>query len=359
VDDPPLYYWDYLRLDQLLGCQDLESARRGELARDEMMFIVTHQAFELWFKQILWELDAVNERMGQDIVPEREMGQVVAGLRRIVTIQRLLGDQLEVLETMTPLDFLDFRDLLIPASGFQSVQFRLIENRLGLRRRLKIKGSPYTSVLRPEHVEMLDRSEHEPSLLDHVERWLERIPFLRFGSFDFWQAYRDAAEQMLARERRTIQMHPNLDERARAEQLAQFEETAETFEALFDAEQYERLRARGKRRLSYQAFLAALLITLYRDEPILQLPFRLLTGLVDVDEGFTTWRHRHALLAHRMIGDKIGTGGTSGHSYLEAATQKHRVFADLFDLPTFLLPRKALPKLPPQVAEQMSFRYTP
>lgn len=100
----PLYYWDYLQLEQLLGAQQPASARRGEPAHDELLFIVVHQAFELWFKQILFELDAVLEVMAAATVPEKEMGQVVARLGRITVIQRLLLDQIDVLETMTPLD---------------------------------------------------------------------------------------------------------------------------------------------------------------------------------------------------------------------------------------------------------------
>jgi len=82
-------------------------------------------------------------------------------------------------------------------------------------------------------------------------------------------------------------------------------------------------------------------------------------GLVDVDEGFSAWRQRHALLAHRMIGGRIGTGGTSGHEYLEAAASKHHVFHDLLDLPTFFIPRTALPALPAEVQTQLDFRYRP
>lgn len=355
----PLYYWDYLQLGQLLGCQRLSSARRGEPAHDELLFIVVHQAFELWFKQILFELDTVLEVMGAATVPEKEMGQVVARLGRITIIQRLLLDQIDVLETMTPLDFLDFRDELIPASGFQSVQFRLIENRLGLRppHRLSIKGSPYLRVLSDEHARWVEASQQQPSLLDHVDRWLQRTPFLHFGDYDFWRSYQHAVEQVLAQERAVIEGHPNLDDHGRAEQLATLEQTVANFAAVFDRDRYAELLTRGKRRLSHQAFHAALLINLYRDEPIFQLPFRLLTALIDIDEGFTAWRYRHALLAHRMIGGRIGTGGTAGHAYLEAAARKHRVFSDLFDLPTFLVPRSALPALPPEVAEQMGFRY--
>ena len=354
--EDPLYYWDYLELDALLSAQKPKSD-----AHDEMLFIVVHQAFELWFKQVLVELDAILAAMGKETVAEKDMGRVLSHLDRITVIQRLLTAQVDVLETMTPLDFLDFRDLLIPASGFQSVQFRLVENRLGLaaRHRLRIKGSPYTSVLSAEHRALLEASEAEPSLADLVERWLERTPFLSMEGFDFWTAYRRAVDDMLARDRRVIETHPSLDDAARAEQIATFEHTVAGFTALFEPDAWDDLVAKGKRRLSHRAFSAALLINLYRDEPIFQLPFRFLTTLVDIDEAFTTWRHRHALLAHRMIGSRIGTGGTAGHEYLEAAARRHRVFTDLFDLPTFLIPRSALPPLPPKVAQEMGFRWGP
>jgi tryptophan 2,3-dioxygenase len=356
VAKEPVYYWSYLHLDELLSAQVPLS---DPVAHDEVLFIVVHQAFELWFKQILFELDAVLAVMGQDVVAEKDMGEVVARLMRITKIQRILTDQIEVLETMTPLDFLEFRDVLIPASGFQSVQFRFIENKLGLDRghRLKIKGMPYTSVLSEEHATAIDASEREPSLHDHLERWLRRTPFLSFGGFDFWRAYREAVADMMARDRAVVESHPQLDEEGRAAALAEFEATMASFEAAFDANKWAELVRAGKRRLSHRAFLAALLINLYRDEPIFQLPFRFLTTLVDIDEGFTAWRQRHALLAHRMIGGRIGTGGTSGHEYLAAAARRHHVFTDLFDLPTFFIPRSALPPLPPEVAEQMGFRY--
>ena len=127
------YYADYLRLDALLAQQVPESDRAGSPARDEMLFIIVHQAYELWFKLILHELDRIQEDFGREVVEDDSLGRVVHGLERIKEILKLLVHQLDVLETMTPLDFLDFRDLLSPASGFQSVQFRLIEMRLGLR----------------------------------------------------------------------------------------------------------------------------------------------------------------------------------------------------------------------------------
>jgi tryptophan 2,3-dioxygenase len=359
AEEKPIYYADYLQLERLLDTQHPVSTQRGHPAHDEMLFIIVHQAFELWFKQILHELDAVMRMMGAETVAEKDIGRAVHALRRINEIQRLLIEQLAVLETMTPLDFLDFRDDLVPASGFQSVQFRLIENRLGLtpRHRLKIKGAAYTDVMSSAHAEQVHATESEPSLLDHVNGWLERTPFLQFGDFDFWQAYREAVGQMLERDRRVVATHPNIDAEERAVQLARFDDMTTTFEALFDRDRWDELRAQGRRRLSHQAILAALLINLYRDEPILTLPFRFLTGLVDIDEGFTAWRQRHALMAHRMIGGRIGTGGTSGHEYLEAAARRHRIFQDLFDLPTFFIPRSSLPPLPARVREQLDFRY--
>ena len=140
----PLYYADYIQLDRLLGSQQLQSALHGRPAHDEMLFIIVHQTYELWFKQILWELDAVLAAFRSSPVPEEEVGHAVLHCGRIVEIQRVLIQQVDVLETMTPLDFLDFRDDLIPASGFQSVQFRLLENKLGMRRqdRLQVQGCP-------------------------------------------------------------------------------------------------------------------------------------------------------------------------------------------------------------------------
>ena len=127
-------YRDYLNLDSLLKSQKLISEKRGEKAHDEMLFIVSHQVYELWFKQILYEIDSVFEIFDMELVDESQIGTAVSRLHRINEIIQLLIDQIKILETMTPMDFLEFRDLLTPASGFQSGQFRLIENKIGLRK---------------------------------------------------------------------------------------------------------------------------------------------------------------------------------------------------------------------------------
>ncbi len=114
---------------------------------------------------------------------------------------------------------------------------------------------------------------------------------------------------------------------------------------------------KGKRRLSHKSLQAALLINLYRDEPILQLPFNFLTSLVDIDELLTTWRYRHALMVQRMIGTKIGTGGSSGHQYLKSTAESHKIFSDLTEIATFLIPRSQLPELPERLNKNLGFYY--
>lgn len=353
----PVAYADYLQLEKILFAQALKSAEHGKPAHDEHLFIVIHQVYELWFKQILFELDAVLATFGGERVPEEGMGIAVARLQRITEIQNVMVDQLRVLETMTPLDFLDFRDYLIPASGFQSLQFRLVEIKLGLRQEQRL---PYDE--RPYHARLTDdgraaamKASEGPSLFLLLERWLERTPFLDDGNFRFWEEYRKSVDAMLAGDRCTIETNPLLSPEDRKRHLAELEKTQEHFALLFDDQRYGRLLGEGGRRLSRKATLSALFIHLYRDEPILQSPFRFLTAVVDVDDLLTTWRYRHSQMVFRMIGMRMGTGGSSGHQYLRRTVDQHRIFADLAGLSTFMIPRSALPPLPDAVARKMRF----
>lgn len=146
-------------------------------------FIITHQAYELWFKQLLHELHSVRRLFDVPHVDERDMGVAVSRLSRVAEIEKVLIQQITVLETMSALDFLAFRDVLFPASGFQSVQFRLVENALGLEAptRLSYGGkSGYCSVLHEADAAKVLASEAQPSLFVLVEKWLERTPFLEF-----------------------------------------------------------------------------------------------------------------------------------------------------------------------------------
>lgn len=358
---PILYYSDYLDLDSLLGSQQPKSLEyTGELAHDEMLFIIVHQAYELWFKQILHELHSVLAIFEPDYVDEKDVGVAVQRLQRIIEIQKLLIDQLGILETMTPLDFLEFRDYLIPASGFQSYQFRLLENKLGLKpdERKPFEKSAYYSRLSQEHQKLILDSEKGDNLFELVEKWLERTPFLQFEEFDFWHSYQNAVNAMLERDRASVENNPTLSDSEKEQELKEFAETEKSFAALFDKEKHDRLIEKGARRLSHRATQAALLIKLFREEPILHTPFRLLTALIDIDELLTSWRYRHALMVQRMIGSKIGTGGSSGHQYLKVTADSHKIFSDFTNLSTFLIPRSQLPELPKELKRNLDFYYS-
>jgi tryptophan 2,3-dioxygenase len=357
---PPIGYSDYLQVEKLLQLQKPRSQDFGNPSHDEMLFIVIHQTYELWFKQILSELDSILPLFNKDNVDERALGTVVARLGRIIEIQKILIDQVRVLETMTPLDFLEFRDYLFPASGFQSLQFRLIENKLGLPRtqRLPFNAMPYTAYVNPTEKAQMEAAEKASSLFDGIEKWLERTPFLQTSGYQFWNSYRDAVEKMFEREKQIVHSNSILNDEQRAKNLADIEANLENFRSVCDEKRYSELQKSGAWRMNFKALHAALLINLYRDQPILHLPFKILVSLQDIDEQFAAWRYRHALMAHRMLGSKIGTGGSSGHRYLKAATDQHRIYGDLFNLATFLIPRSALPEHPEDVRRNLGFFYS-
>ena len=192
----------------------------------------------------------------------------------------------------------------------------------------------------------------KPSLFDLLNRWLARTPFLDWGGETFREAYRAAVERHLARDAELVRTEPSIPPEKRERELNTIERAIESFSAVFSASEDS-----GGWRLSPQSVQAALFITLYRDKPAVQPAFRLLTVIVDIDEAMTLWRYRHALMVERMIGLKIGTGGSSGHAYLRTTAERHRIFSDLFRLSTFLIPRSAVPELPPAIQAQMSFVY--
>lgn len=354
----PLYYGDYLQLDALLGAQQPESHKLGAPVHDEMLFIITHQVYELWFRQILHELDSCREILAGQALADQQMSVLVSRLHRVTEIQRVLVDQINILETMSPMDFLEFRDTLSPASGFQSFQFRLVENRLGLKLRNEYAVGGYQTRLSEAHQKTVSLSEKEPSLFDLVDKWLARTPFLRSDEFKFWESYRGAVEGVLAHDEAHIKGDQELSPAERESQLKKVAATRVNFQALFDHKKYDELRAKGDRRLSLESTQAALLIMLYREQPVFQHPYRLLSLLIDIDEGFTQWRYRHSQLVFRMIGTKIGTGGSSGFDYLRQTAEKHKIFADLANLASFLIPRSVLPELPERFRKLLGFSYT-
>ena len=337
-EKPPVYYSEYLQLDKILNAQLPESSKDGTPADDEMLFIIIHQAYELWFKQILHELSLVRNIFKQEHIPNNspDIYNSVHHIKRVCRILELTVMQMTIMETMTPLDFLDFRDLLRPASGFQSIQFKMIEASLGLEYSHRFGKDYYISQLNQKDIERVKNAEAEESLLVLVNRWLERMPFAKDsywennGAGGFWKEYREAyAGTLLEAEM------PNL----------------KGFDKLFmnDAE-YP-----AERRLSADANRSVLFIMLYRDYPLLHLPYELVSSLLEIDEQLSMWRHRHIHMVQRTIGKRVGTGGSTGAEYLRAAADSHYIFKELAELTSFLMPRNKLRRLPENIIKELSY----
>ncbi|XP_054886940.1 tryptophan 2,3-dioxygenase A-like [Poeciliopsis prolifica] len=346
-----IIYGDYLQLDKITTAQVLQSELQGNKIHDEHLFIVTHQAYELWFKQILFEIDSVREIfISGHVRDERNMLKVNTRIHRIVMIFRLLVDQFAVLETMTALDFFDFRTYLIPASGFESLQFRLLENKIGVQDNLRVPYNRrhYKDYIKGDDTETLLETEQEPTLLKLVEEWLERTPGLEVDGFNFWERLEINIFDGLNVEEKKIEKMPESEEKEKL--MVELVKQREHFMSLFDEKHHDHLVSKGERRLSYKALQGALMIYFYREEPRFQVPFQLLTSLMDMDTLMTKWRYNHVCIVHRMIGSKAGTGGSSGYHYLRSTvSDRYKVFVDLFNLATFLVPRHWVPKLNPNV----------
>src|SRR4026208_2621842 len=193
-----LYYSEYIELDKILNSQHPRSFEPMDEGNDEMLFIIIHQVYELWFKQIIFELDLVRNifmRDGKGGINDKsdDMSRVVQKLKRIGKILELINQQVGVLETMTALDFLEFRNVLLPASGFQSKQFRLIEAKMGLKMEQRYKKEYYRYTRRGSlsdvDLQEVDRAEKEPTLKELLIRWLSRMPYLEE---QYWKEYRQA-----------------------------------------------------------------------------------------------------------------------------------------------------------------------
>ena len=236
-------YGSYLSLDELLSLQQ----PREKLEHDELLFIVIHQVYELWFKEILHELDHVKRLLASDD-PHRAQHT----LKRILTILKVMVAQLDVLETMTPLEFRSFRERLEAASGFQSDQFRGLEFELGKKAWDAVERFPEGSRARME----LERRFHEPTLWDGFLRYLAREGY-------------PVPPPMLVRDV-TVPPEPSKE-------------------------------------------MQAILIDAYRKDPKTA---GLCERLVDLDEGVQEWRYRHVKMVERTIGTKRGTGGSAGAEYL-------------------------------------------
>lgn len=330
-----MYYSDYLKLGNILNAQELESDKQGKHAHDEMLFIVIHQSYELWFKQILFEMKSVYDILAKEHINDNspELQIAVNRMHRTTEILRILVDKVNILETMSAQDFLDFRDMLRPASGFQSMQFKVLETLLGLKVEERHGQEYFTSQLRSHDAQFIYKLAKETTLLELINNWLERMPFFEERYWEnqpeFFGAYREAYSASLS-------------------DVEKGNLTA--FDELFMNDQNT-----GNRKLSTKARRAALFIMLYRDFPILQNPYRIINYLLDIDELLATWRWRHMNMVHRMIGGRAGTGGSTGKGYLREAAMKHYVFQEFAELTSFLVERRKFPVLTTELQAKLGF----
>lgn len=262
----PLSYNKYLRVPDLIGLQDCLSE---PVHHDELLFITIHQTYELWFKQILHEIDAAVSQMNED-----RAAAAARSLSRVAEIEKVLVSQIHILETMTPINFLGFRDELNPASGFQSMQFREIEFASGL----KDKGILQNFREDEFAFKRLEARLSSPSLSDAFFSYLSRRGLDAPG-----------------------------DDVSLAED--------------------ERRRLYGKRTRAVFEVITHF-ETRYEE-------FQLAESLIQHDELFALWRSHHVKMVERMVGTKRGTGGSEGVGYLRT-TLDHKFFPELWEARTYL-----------------------
>ena len=259
-------YSRYLKVDELLK---LQVPLTEPAQHDETLFIVIHQVYELWFKQILHELDRAEAAVRDDhLMVFNRIG------KRISTIQSVLTHQVDVLETMTPVDFNRFRENLNPASGFQSYQFRQLEFRLGLKERAYLRF--YQT--EPEALKALEATFLRPTIWDYFLRLMAKRGF-------------DVPAEVLNRDV----------------------------------------------SLTYQSseVVVQAVLKVYRAADQYYDLYSTLEALIDLDEGLLLWRQRHVAMVERMIGTRKGTGGSSGVKYL-TQTLSRRAFPEIWEVRNWL-----------------------
>lgn len=345
-------YWDYLKLDKLLDLQNGLDENESQLLPDELHFIIVHQIFELWFKLILSELRLVRDGL---LSPDSPESPIPGVLRRLDRINRTLGSaaqQWEVMETISPQEFLAFRDKLFPASGFQSFQFPEIEILLGLEEALLATSGTIRSL---DHIRTManqseagarawSRIEHvrkEKTLRSALYEWLERWPIPKLsgrdsvtGVDDFLESYLDAIRGYCAAQERQLIQAPGASRADIEAKFAASYREAEEFLLAMDSPESDRHRVRRIRA-------GILYIETYNQPPALNWARMVISSVLDLESALLLWRTRHARVAERVIGRRVGTGGGSV-SYLDQ-TLALRVFTDFWAARTHVLPHHFAP----------------
>jgi len=187
-----------------------------------------------------------------------------------------------------------------------------------------------------------------------VQRWLERTPGLAEENYLFWDEFRKTVDTYLEEEfLKPAQAQANVE--LKEQLLKSFKTQKEIFDSVIEESQYNKMVERGERTFSHKAFQGAIMIYMYREEPRYSQPFQVLQLLIEIDSFLTKWRHNHVVLIQRMIGTKIGTGGSSGFTYLRSTvSERYMPFVDLFKLSTYMVPRHFIPPLSNKLRYKLS-----
>ena len=353
----PTNYWDYIKVEDLLGLQSGLERSDEQLANDEVLFITVHQVFELWFKLVLREMKSARDLFMADPVAEQQLSDAARSLHRIGTIFRMAQQHFEVMETLTTREYLAFRDKLMGASGFQSAQLREMEILFGLeeadRIPLGLEGD-YKKALRSfgggssPALKRVQRSLRDvPTLKSAIESWLYRTPI--DGSGPGEKASRRNLDRFVER---FLAAHAKCVDAARDRALSLEWGKADTARL---AERYDKEKRDARNFLepsreqggdvTRRIRCAMIFIETYRELPLLAWPREILDALVEVEQLFVVFRQRHARMVERVIGRRTGTGGSAGVDYLDQTALRYRVFRDLWAVRTLQVPRSAAPKL--------------
>ena len=352
----PTAYWDYLHIDELLSLQSGLAADEGEIEGDEVLFITVHQVFELWFKLVIQELRAARDLFHRENVAEQELSGAVSSLQRIITIFRVAAHHFEVVETLSTREYLKFRNKLMPASGFQSAQMRQMEALMGLEEHERIPlGKPGTHMRALENADgtpspsmerVLSEIADRPNLKQAIEEWLLRTPIdgCAHDAVDA-EAHLDSfVANYLAAHGREVD-----DAQLHAEALSLSEEK-ERIDAMYAKERasvegFLNPSAENGGRRTARLRAAMLFIETYRDLPLLSWPRKILSSLIELEQVFLVFRQRHARMVERVIGRRVGTGGSAGVDYLDKTALEYRIFGDLWAIRTILVKSGAEPDL--------------
>ncbi|MEY4672411.1 MAG: hypothetical protein RL148_195 [Planctomycetota bacterium] len=358
----PTTYWDYIRVEQLLDLQHGVDGDEARLSDDEVRFIVIHQVDELWFKLAIRELVTARNLFRAPHVPETALSGAVAALQRVGVLFDLAASQFRLMETMRTQEYLLFRDKLNPASGFQSAQMREIEILLGLEDAERIPFGNEGSYLKsleardgsasPALRRVQRRLAEGPSLKDAVDQWLWRTPIQGSNPADpgdeavvdrFVDEYLAGHVEMNRRAMAGMvavqALGPGDTERLQARYAGQLQGARRHLMA-------EDVADPAQRRFRKRLRAAILFIDSNRTLPLLSWPGQVLDTLVETEQAMLVFRQRHARMVERVIGRRVGTGGSDGVAYLDQTALKYRVFTEAWAARTLLLPPDLVPRVP-------------